>query len=387
MNSRADAARDDAPLAGLRVLDLSLLLPGPFSTQALADLGADVIKVEPPAGDSTRTSPTGIFPISNRNKRSVVIDLKTREGLAWCLELAAGSDVFMEGFRPGVVERLGVGYEQVARVKPDIVYCSISGYGQSGPKALTPGHDVNYLAASGALAYSGSWRSHGPQRPAIPVADLSASLYAALSILAALRRRDRTGKGAHIDIALADCAMAMASARGGRNQVIRDADRLHLFPSNDLFACADGQVLALGVIEEHFWRAVVDVMRAHDERIDQPKFATEALRRQNGDELAQVLEEVFATATADEWIRRMSAADIPVQKVLTLDEAVQTPQVAHRGIVKVLEGERHVMFPAVWDGEAIAQLRSNGPGLGQHTQEVMAQARAGAGGQKGRGGR
>lgn len=373
MKNASNSTQARSPLAGLRVLDLSVTLPGPFSTQALADLGADVIKVEPPAGDMTRTSPTGLFPVSNRNKRSVVIDLKTPEGLAACLDLASRSDVFVEGFRPGVVTRLGVGYEQVRRVKPVIVYCSISGYGQTGPKALAPGHDVNYLAASGALSYSGRWRRTGPQRPALPVADLSASLYATVSILAALHRRDATGEGAYIDIALADCAMALASARGGPNQSIRDADRLHLIPSNDLFTCAGGQVLSLGVVEEHFWHSLCKAAGTYEPRLADPKFATEALRHRSGDELAQVLEEMFATATADEWMRRFEGADIPVQKVLTLDEAVLTPQARHRGIVQELDGQRHVMFPAVWDGEPVAQLRGNCPALGAHTGEVLAQ--------------
>lgn len=362
-----------APLAGLRVLDLSVTLPGPFGTQALADLGADIVKVESPAGDMTRASSTGLFPVSNRNKRSVVLDLKTKGGVAACLDLARRSDVFVEGFRPGVVARLGVGYEQVRAVKADIVYCSISGYGQTGPKALAPGHDVNYLAASGALSYSGRWRRTGPQRPALPVADLSAALYATVSILAALRRRDVTGEGAYIDIALADCAMAMASARGGPNQSIRDADRLHLYPTNDLFACAGGQVLSLGVVEEHFWQALCKAAGSHEPRLADPKFASEALRRRHGDELSQVLEEMFATATADEWLRRFEGADIPVQKVLTLDEAVQAPQVRHRGIVQELDGQRHVMFPAVWNGQPVGQLRRNGPALGAHTEEVLAQ--------------
>lgn len=361
-----------APLAGVRVLDLSVTLPGPFSTQALADLGADVVKVEPPAGDMTRTSSTGLFPVSNRNKRSVVLDLKAKEGVAACIDLASRSDVFVEGFRPGVVARLGVGYEHVRGVKPDVVYCSISGYGQSGPKALAPGHDVNYLAASGALSYSGRWRRTGLQRPALPVADLSAALYATVSILAALRRRDVTGEGAYIDIALADCAMALTSARGGPNQSIRDDDRLHLFPSNDLFACAGGPVLSLGVVEEHFWHSLCKAAGPYEPRLADQKFATEALRRRHGDELSQVLEEMFATATADEWLHRFEGSDIPVQKVLTLDEAVQTPQVMHRGIVQELDGQRHIMFPALWDGKPVARLHRNGPALGAHTEEVLA---------------
>jgi crotonobetainyl-CoA:carnitine CoA-transferase CaiB-like acyl-CoA transferase len=378
------------PLAGLRVLDLSLLLPGPFCTLILADLGAEVIKVEPPQGDGSRHSPTQIHPVVNRNKRSIVLDLKTADGLARCLELAAASDVFIEGFRPGVVERLGVGYEQVRRVRPDMVYCSISGFGRNGPMAAAPGHDVNYLASSGALAYSGDWRRTRAQRSGLPVADLSASMYAAVSILAALRRRDTTGLGAQIDLAMSDCAMAFASVRGGESQQLRDEERLHLFPGNGLFVCADGRSIALGAVEDHFWSGFAHAVERYDRRLSDPKFATEIGRRLNGDELVDLLDALFRSATADEWLQRLACADVPAQKVLTLDEAARADQVRHRQVVCWHEGQRHVLFPALWDGKPIATVRSNAPALGQHSHEVideiLARSRTRNGGNAGDGG-
>jgi crotonobetainyl-CoA:carnitine CoA-transferase CaiB-like acyl-CoA transferase len=364
-----DDAGPEAPLAGLRVLDLSLLLPGPFCTQMLADLGADIVKVEPPAGDGSRTSPTEIHASANRNKRSIVLDLKSAEGRAHCLALAAAADVFIEGFRPGVVERLGVGVEQVRRVRPDIVYCSVSGFGREGPLASAPGHDVNYLAASGALAYSGDWRRTGAQRSGVPIADLSASMYAAVSILAALRRRDATGQGAHIDLSMTECAMAFASVRGGESQRIRDEDRLHLFPSNGLFRCGDGRSIALGVVEDAFWTRFARAIAHIDPQLAEPRFATEHDRRRHGDELVERLDALFRSAGADEWSERLAAADVPVQTVLTLDEAVQTEQVRHRGVVSWHEGQRHILFPALWDGKPIAVIRNNPPGLGEHGPE------------------
>ena len=365
-----DAAAN-GPLAGLRILDLSVTLPGPFCTQALADLGAQVTKIEPPAGDMTRQSPTGIFHVANRNKQSVVLDLKTPEGVRACRGLAAQSDVAVEGFRPGVVDRLGVGYSELRRVKPDIVYCSISGYGQSGPLAMEPGHDVNYLAAGGALAYSGQWERSGPQRPALPVADLSAALYASVAILAALRRRDATGQGVHIDIALADCAMALASTRAGLNQQMRDDERRHLFPTNGLFACADGREIALGVVEDHFWTALRSVLDAREPQLAQARFATEALRRENGDALASVLRALFLTAPAQEWLMLLSGINVPVSMALTMPEAVQAPQVRARGLVQSLDGQRHVTFPALWDGWPVGRVHSNPPELGEHTAQVL----------------
>jgi crotonobetainyl-CoA:carnitine CoA-transferase CaiB-like acyl-CoA transferase len=340
------------PLAGVRVLDLSQTLPGPFCTQVLADLGADVLKVEPPAGDMTRHSPTGIFYTANRNKRSLVIDLKQPEGLATCLRLAEGCDVFVEGFRPGVVDRLGVGYQAVARLRPGVVYCSISGYGQHGPLAKAPGHDLNYLAASGALAFSGSWRRPGPQRPGLPVADLSTSLYAAVSIVAALRLRDLTGQGAHLDIALADCATAWASVRGD------------LFPTNDLFGCADGHRIALGVVEEHFWRGLCQAAGSDEPRLHDLRFATEPGRREHGDELSALLDELFLRDTAESWVRRLGANDVPVQRVLPLGEAMATPQTVSRGLVQTHQGQRHMTHPVVWDGQPATHVRHNPPALG-----------------------
>src|SRR4051812_753402 len=199
-----------SPLIDIRVLDLSQLLPGPFCTQILADLGAAVVKVEPPDGDPARGMPSDLFATANRNKASVDLDLKAPADRNACLRLAAASDVVVEGFRPGVVERLGVGYEDVRARNPGVVYCSISGFGRTGPRRDRPGHDANYLAASGALAYSGHW-SEVPRRSGLPIADLAASCYGAIAILAALHERARTGLGGHIDLAMADAAMAFAS--------------------------------------------------------------------------------------------------------------------------------------------------------------------------------
>lgn len=360
-----------APLVGLRILDLSAMLPGPFCAQTLGDLGADVIKVEPPAGEMTRRSTTGILDMTNRNKRAIIIDLKSEEGVRDCLALARNSDVVIEGFRPGVMDRLGVGFKAVSGVRPGIVYCSISGYGQEGPQAQAPGHDVNYLAASGALAYSGQWRRQGPARPAIPVADLGAALYASVSILAALRHRDTTGQSIHIDIALADCAMALATARGGRNQAIQDDERLHLFPTNGIYRCADGQYIALGVVEEHFWQGLRDELATTEPRICDACYATEALRREHGDDLLELLENALAFGSADDWVARLSARDVPVSKIVTLEKAVQSPQARARGLVASIGDERHVMFPALWNGQAVASLRRPTPTLGQHTAEIL----------------
>ena len=219
MNETGDAAPVDPgrttplPLAGLRILDLSWLLPGPFASLLLADLGADVVKVErPQSGDYLRDILPSMFELVNRGKRSIAIDLKDPASLAEFRRLVATADIVMEGFRPGVADRLGVGYDALSAVKPDLVYLSISGYGQTGPYADMPGHDINYLAAAGALSVPAVW-GEPPRRSGLPVADLASAMYAALNIVAAIRRRDQTGEGSRIDIAIADSALHWSQVR------------------------------------------------------------------------------------------------------------------------------------------------------------------------------
>ena len=184
------AGPDDRQLAGVRVLDLTIWRPGPYATQLLSEIGADVIKVEPPGGDPMRVYP-GLFASLHANKRSIVLDLKSDDGRRRGLELAAGAHVVIEGFRPGVADRLGLGYDAVRQVNESVVYCSVSGMGQTGPLALVPGHDLNYVAWAGALSPDGG----APVVPAIPVADLAGGMAAAFAICAAVVRLQRTGPG------------------------------------------------------------------------------------------------------------------------------------------------------------------------------------------------
>jgi len=237
-------------LHGLRVLDLSVWRPGPYATQLLAEIGADVLKVEPPGGDPMRGYPQ-IFASLSANKRSIAVDLKTAPGRDRVLELAAEADVFVEGFRPGVVQRLGVDYETVRSLNEAIVYCSVSGMGQSGPLTLAPGHDLNYLAWAGALAPDGG----PPVAPAIPVADLAGGMTAAFAILAAVVRRQSTGEGERIDVAMADVLATWTGAAEPQADGV-DAGARGV-PGYGVFTTADGGSIALGVLtEDHFWRAL-----------------------------------------------------------------------------------------------------------------------------------
>lgn len=357
-------------LAGLRVLDFSVLLPGPFATVILGDLGADIIKVEGPQGDPARTTPGAAkFPGVNRNKRSIAVDLKKAEARPIVDALIDWCDVLVEGFRPRVTTRLGIDYDIVFQRKPKIIYCSISGYGQTGPWQDLPGHDPNYLATAGALAFSGHWLDR-PRRSSLPFSDLIGGALAVVSILCTLRQLEKSGKGAWLDLSLFEATMFCTAARFGL-----DAEHAHrdlLRPTNDLFETADGKSIALGVNEPHIWRefraAVVALMPA----LKDPRFDDEEGRRQHGDDLARMLQELFRQKQRDAWISYLRPKGIPIQACLTPAEAARTEQVIARDLIAQLDGYRCVPFPTKMNGEPFGRLRTREPRRGQHTREVLA---------------
>jgi crotonobetainyl-CoA:carnitine CoA-transferase CaiB-like acyl-CoA transferase len=358
------------PLADVRVLDLTALLPGPFATLALADLGADVVKVEPPSGDFARHMPSSLFRMANRNKRSLAIDLKQPEAASVMGRLAQWADVAIEGFRPGVVDRLRVGPEALQGANSRLIYCSLSGYGQSGPDSRVPGHDLNYLCAAGAMTLSGHW-GEAPRRSAIPVADLAGGAYAAIAILAALHERTTTGRGRRLDLSLAEAAMSFVSIRHGLD--LDGPSQDHVWPTNDLFETADGGWIALGVVEEHFWRAFVDAAAELAPDLAAERYASEPQRRRQGDELIARLREVMRMRNTAEWLERLRATGAPAQRAMTPAEASRREQIAGRHMVMRLDGERHIPFPVMVDGERGAGLRNVAPALGGQSQEVLAE--------------
>lgn len=368
VRSRADGW---SALSDIRVFDLTILLPGPFATQILADLGADVVKVEPPGGDPARHMPMEMFRMANRNKRSIALNLKHPDSARAVQALARWADVVVEGFRPGVVARLGVSYEDLKAINPRIVYCSISGYGQTGPWRDLPGHDLNYLAAGGAMSLPGHWLERKPRRSGLPVADIAASCFAVISILSALRKRDRDGQGCYLDISLTDAALAFTSVRRGLD--VDDPGRLHLYPINDLFETADGRAIALGLVEEHFWQNFRKALKGQVPALDDRRFDTEPGRREHGDELATLMRDTIRQRTADEWIEVLREYDVPVQLAFTPREAADSPQIQSRGVVQAVKGERHIPFPVLVDGKPGGRLRNAAPDVGEHTIEVLTQ--------------
>lgn len=356
------------PLRGVRIADFSLLLPGPFATVIMADLGADVVKVEPPAGDFARQMPVAMFRMANRNKRSMTLDLKHKDAGEVVARLARWADVAIEGYRPGVADRVGIGYKHLSAINPRLVYCSLSGYGQTGPDTMHPGHDLNYLAAGGVMALPGHWMEP-PKRAGIPIADLVGGSYASIAILSAITERNVTGRGAYLDLSLAETALSLAAVRHGPE--LDHHCRDHMYPTNDLFETKDGKHIAFGIVEQHFWQALVDACAAIAPDLKDPRWSDEPGRRQHGDELSLRLKALMKTRTADEWFAIFKGHDVPASLSVTPAKAIQNPQVVAREMVAEQAGEKHVLFPVWADGRRGGALRWVAPELGAHTREVL----------------
>lgn len=381
------------PLDGIRVLDLSRLVPGPFCSLLLADFGAEVIKVEDTGqGDYARwAAPTfagvedsaasAFFVALNRNKRSIRVDLKTDAGRDVLLRLARDADVLLESFRPGVLDRLGVGYERLREENLGLVYCAITGYGQDGPYRDRAGHDMNYLGLAGVLGLTGE-RDGPPIQPAAQIADLGGGAQmAAFAILAALRERDRSGEGQMIDVSMTDGAlswMAMNAARvfaGGGVPHRGDLELAGRLICYRPYAAADGWV-TLGALEPKFWRAWCQGVGREDlveRQFDPP-----------GSPAHAEVEAIFAARTRAEWQAFATEHDCCLEPVLDLDEVLDSELVQAREMVVELdqpgatEPVRALGVPVKLSRTPGDPHRSPGPTLGEHTEAVLAEAGFGA---------
>lgn len=359
-----------APLEGITVIDFSAQLPGPLASAILADLGADVIKVEPPGGEFARRMPTGLFERMNRSKRSMTLDLKSPASGTVIERLAAKADVVLETFRPGVAHRIGIGPETFRAMNARIVYCSLSGYGQDGPWRDRPGHDLAYLAAAGAMSLRGQW-NEPPRRSALPVGDISGGAFAANAIMAALFERERTGTGRVLDLSLYEAAIYGTATRTAFDD--EGNGRMHLLPTNDLFETADGRMLAVTIVEEHFWTEFVAIARASDPELADARFATADLRHRNGDELYDRLIRLFRRRTAQEWMQVFEGTDVPAEICLTPREAARTEQIAARALL--LDGgaqKKFCPFPVKVDGaRRPSPFFSPAPAVGEHATQIL----------------
>jgi len=374
------------PLQGVKVLDLSRLAPGPYCTMLLADLGADVLLVEQAGeGAERRRSPVRIgdgaaaeraqaYNALGRNKRSIALNLKLPEARAIFMELARDADVVVEGFRPGVVQRLGVDYETVSRVNPRVVYLSLSGFGQTGPYARLVGHDINYISIGGALGVTG-WPGQPPAIPMNLLADFAGGgLFAAFAIVTALLARERTGRGQYIDMAMSDGVLSLLTAAasqvlaGGRPPMPGE----HLLnggaPHYNVYQCADGEWFSLGSLEPWFWENLCRAMGRED-------FIPYEYDTSKYPEIFDHFRAEFRKKTRQEWFEYLSQWDICAAPVLRLDEALNDPHNRARGmVVKVphpVFGEVEQVGIAPKFSETPGQVRSTAPLPGQHTDDVL----------------
>lgn len=371
------------PLDRIRVLDLTRLLPGGYATLLLADLGAEVVKIEEPGiGDYIRYLPPTVdgesiyFHLLNRNKKSVSLNLKHEHGVELFRGLAASADVVIEGFRPGVVSRLGVGYEQISAVNPRIVYCSLSGYGQDGPLRDHPGHDLNYQARSGVLSLMRTGSSI-PILPPVQISDLAGAMTAVISILAALLSRERGGRGRYIDVSLHESSMhwtifAQSELQSeGRSPRQGDSILTGRFAFYGVYTAADGRLLAVALVEARFWENFC-------EAIGRPDFVERFLEEPSQDLRREIAEEL-KKRTAAEWIEVFRGRDVCCDPVLDLDDLRSDPQVLHRKVLAQLPATERALwcqlFPARLSGHRPQAARA--PHLGEHTAEILGRVRDG----------
>jgi len=373
------------PLDGLRVVDLTRVLSGPYCTMQLGDLGARVLKIEQPGrGDDTRAwgppfvnGESAYFLSVNRNKKSVALDLKDPRTRPVLSALIARADVLVENFRPGTMERLGLGYEALSEASPRLIYCSISGFGQTGPRRLEPGYDAMMQAEGGLMSITGA-EDGPPFRLGVAIADIATGMFAVQAILAALLVRQRTGRGQRVDVAMLDAVASLltyqaSSAFATGATPTRMGNRHPSIAPYDTFAAADGEfVLSVGN-DEQFRRLAAVVNR--DGLADDPRFATNADRVARYGELRQDLSAAFAPWRRAELIAALTAAGVPCGAVRSVTEALADPQLAARDMIVPLEhataGPIRVLGSPLKLSATPATVRTPPPALGQHTFEVL----------------
>ena len=361
-------------LSGLKILDLTMNLPGPYMTWILALLGADVVKIENPSGGDYARALMGdgqsspFFEAVNRNKKSVALNLKHPEGKRLFVKLLNNYDVLVEGFRPETMERLDLGFDVLSAINPRLIYVSISGYGQSGPNKMRAGHDLNYLALAGIIGMTGA-RNGDLAMPGVQIADVAGgSLMALTGLLAAVIQRERTGKGQFVDVSMYDGAFSMATmvfAGVESGMEFPEPGKMMLngrFPCYGLYKTSDGRYMSLGALESKFWKNFC--MAVGREDLLGAQFG--------GPEVITELARLFASKTRDEWTEFMAEADACCEPVLNLNEAADSPLTHARSMVnRDPEGKRFLGFPLKLS-ESEPPTDEPAPALGQHTKEILA---------------
>jgi crotonobetainyl-CoA:carnitine CoA-transferase CaiB-like acyl-CoA transferase len=372
------------PFQGIRILDLSRLLPGPLCSMLFADFGADVIKIEDPkGGDYIRQWPpfvgksSGFHVVLNRNKRSLTLNLRDSRGREIFLKLVRSADVVLESFRPGVMEKLGIGYETLKSENPRLIYCSITGYGREGLRARRAGHDINYLAVSGVLSYSG--KNGEPVLPGVQIGDIGGgSLLAAFGITTALYRREKTGEGDFVDVSMTDGLLLFHALRWGKfladGKVPKPGDDMlnHGLACYNVYPTRDGRYMSLGALEPQFWKAFCQAV-GHPEW-DTPAYFEPGPHQK---ELMKAITYIFMERTQAEWIEFFSRVDCCCEPLRNLDEVINDEELAARGLVVNMIHEHYGAYRQLGSvlrcANVRATIRSHAPELGEHTEEILMQ--------------
>lgn len=373
------------PLEGIKILDFTRVLAGPFASMILGDLGAEVIKVEPLAGDESRSWPpilekgeSGYFMILNRNKKSITLNLKDQRAKEIVYKLAPKVDVIIENFTPGVVERLGIDYKTLSQDHPGLIYCSISGFGQYGPYRDKKAYDPIIQGMTGLMSITGE-RGRSPVKVGIPITDLVAAIYAVTAIQAAYIHKSKNGKGQYIDIALYDSMlslltiMSMEYFTAGKAPERWGLDHIHRVPAR-AFEAMDGQYIQVAATNEVMYPKFCKLLGV-EELINDPRFDTNAKRVENRDEIMPIFENKMRKKTRDEWLRIFEKANLPCGPILALNEVFSDINVKEREMLFSLEhpveGEvKQLGFPyKLFDTPAKVKLRP--PSLGEHNEEVL----------------
>ncbi|WP_202617801.1 CaiB/BaiF CoA transferase family protein [Bacillus dakarensis] len=365
------------PLSSLRILDLSRLLPGPYCSMFFSDFGAEVIKIEEPnLGDYVRWNDTkvgensAVFHSLNRNKKSVTLNLKTEKGKEVFRKLVETSDIVLESFRPGVMDRLGLGYEDLKKINPGIIYCAITGYGQDGPYSQMPGHDINYQSYAGLLGLQGHIEGP-PVLSAIQIADIGGgSQMATIGILIALQARNLTGEGQFVDIAMRDGVMSWMQSMYPDyfvNNKVLEKGKLRLGGGKACYYAyetADGRYLSVGALEEKFWKVFCTEIEAKHliEKLNAPF----EVQMQMKAEIAAIIKK----KTLEEWNAIFEGKDACVSPILNIDEVVQDPQVKARNMVIEKDGEKYLGFP-IKLSKTPGEVKKSAPNLGEDNQDIL----------------
>ncbi|HEY3950363.1 CoA transferase [Phenylobacterium sp.] len=374
-----------AALAGLKVLDCTHVLAGAYCSMVLADLGADVIKIEPPGGESTRgmSVDRGSFrpyDFVNRNKRAIALDLSTEAGAGVVRRLAQTADVFVENYRPGSMERMGLSYAVLSKINPRLVYCSISGFGLDGPYRDRGGFDLIAQAMSGLMSYVGETGSQAPCSTAVPISDLNAGLFGAIGVLAALQSRAATGKGQQVESSLLESALAYTIWESGMFLTTgaipkRSGTRHRLSAPYEALKTADGH-LVVGVNSQRLWKRLCAGLG--DPTLEQEAgFETPGNRVRNRDALQARLEAILTKETSETWVKRLDVVGVPAGPLNTLAQAWDDPQIKARGLLAEAGGRPFPRTPIKLHATPVELTR--GPAeVGEHTREVLAEAGFGA---------